>query len=62
MAPEAEGIAIVGADKVRGGLLVHFSDGLSVLYPAQFLYDVKNVDGNVPMRMESDEEAEHGQD
>lgn len=34
-------VSIVGVDRVQEGVLLHFSEGTSVLYHAQFLYDVK---------------------
>ena len=42
-----DSIYIVAADRIQGDLLVHFSDGLSILYRAQFLYDVRNAPGNL---------------
>ncbi len=39
-------IAILATDQVSNGLLIHFSDGMSVLYQTQFLYEVQNDDGN----------------
>lgn len=49
MKPNDRQIEVLGADRIRGGLLVHFSDGLSVLFHAKVLYDVRNDDGNVPI-------------
>lgn len=52
-------ITIVTTDQMSEGLLIHFSDGVSVLYHPQFLYDVQNQDGNRPILDEPDkEEAE----
>lgn len=49
-------ITIFATDQVTEGLLVHFSDGISVLYHAQFLYDVQNQDGNKAILDEPEED------
>ena len=54
---DSEQIKIVGADMVKGGVLIHFRDGLSVLYHATFLYDVRNDDGNVEVSSMQDEDS-----
>lgn len=51
-----EQIRVLGADLVGGGLLIHFSDGLSVLYHSQFLYSVRDDDGNVLIPNEPEQE------
>lgn len=40
-------IRVVGADPTKGDLIVHFSDGTSVLYHAHFLNAVRADDGNI---------------
>jgi hypothetical protein len=57
MAPASGKITIVSLDQMDEAILIHFSDGVSVLYQAQFLYDVQNDDGNVPISNKPDEEA-----
>ena len=49
MANDPERLIIVDADKMNGNLLIHFSSGKSVLYHAQFLWDVRKHDGNVAL-------------
>jgi hypothetical protein len=43
---------------MNGGLLIHFSDGVVVLFHTQFLYDVRNEDGNQPVPSEPEEYPE----
>ncbi len=42
-------VLVVAADPNKGDLIVHFSDGTSVLYHAHFLHDVRDDDGNVAL-------------
>ena len=50
-------IRIVAADPTKGDLIVHFSDGTSVLYHAHFLDEVRNDDGNVALPDTAEEES-----
>jgi hypothetical protein len=45
-----ERIRVVEVNRFGSDILVYFSDGTSVIYHAQFLYDVKNHDHNVPIK------------
>ena len=54
---DSEQIKIVGTDLVKGGVLIYFADGLSVLYHATFLYDVRNDHGNVDVSSMQDEDS-----
>ena len=47
MAHKLDPLKIVETDTMRGNVLVHFSNGISVHYLAQFLWDVREQDGNV---------------
>ena len=38
--------AIRAADPMHGDLLIHFSDGQSVLFQAEYLYEARDADGN----------------
>jgi hypothetical protein len=49
-------VGIIGADRVGGGLLVHFSNQTSTLFHADFLYSVRDHDGNVPIVAEGEED------
>lgn len=49
-------VKVVAADPMKGDLLVHFSNGTSVLYHSNFLYDVRDDDGNVALSNEAEEE------
>ena len=52
-------ITVVAVDQMKGDVLVHFSNGLSVLYHAQFLFDVREHDNNLPIAVDEDiEDAE----
>ena len=53
-------IRVAAADPNKGDLIIHFSDGTSVLYHAHFLYDVRADDGNVALSdtPETDVESE----
>lgn len=51
-------VTIISAERVDSGLLIQFSDRLSVLYHTRFLYDVRNQDGNVALPLEQIEEEE----
>jgi hypothetical protein len=51
-------IVILEAERMNGGLLIHFSDGVVVLFHTQFLYDVRNEDGNQPVPSEPEEYPE----
>jgi hypothetical protein len=44
MANDREKLIIVDAYKMHGDLLTHFSSGKSVLYRAQFLWDIREQD------------------
>ena len=56
MVATSDKIEITGTDQVGGAILIHFSDGVSVLYHPKFLYDMQNDDGNVPISNEPNEE------
>ncbi len=58
MANDPEPLMIVEADRMHGDLLVHFSSGNSVLYHAQFLWDVREHDGNVAIPADAAEKDE----
>ena len=58
MATTSDKIEITGTDLLNGAILIHFSDGISVLYHPKFLYDVQNDDGNVPISNEPNKEPE----
>ncbi len=58
VAVDPENIKILGADRMRGDLLIHFSDGMSVLYQAQFLYDIRAHDGSVAIPTDVDADGE----
>jgi hypothetical protein len=45
-----EKIRVIDVDRFDNGVVVSFSDGQSVLYHAQFLYEVREHDGNRPVR------------
>ena len=45
----AEELTIVDADTMTGDVLLHFSNGTSVLFRAHFLWGVRDHDGNVPI-------------
>jgi hypothetical protein len=47
-------IQVVGADRLSGGLLVHFSDNTATLFSSNFLYQYRNQDHNVEIREEDD--------
>ena len=51
-------VSIIGSDRIEGGILLHFSEGTSVLYHAQFLYDVRDHDHNVPIVVDAEESSE----
>ena len=51
-------LKIVSAERVDDGLLVGFSDGLSILYHTQFLYAVRDQDNNTAVPMEELDEAQ----
>jgi hypothetical protein len=51
-------IVILEAERMNGGLLIHFSDGLVVLFHTQFLNDVRNEDGNQLVPSEPEEYLE----
>lgn len=42
-------VRVVAADPTSGNLIVHFSDGTSVLYHAHFLHEVRHDDGNIAL-------------
>jgi hypothetical protein len=46
---------VVAADVMRGDLLVHFSDGESVLFQAEFLKQVRHEHGNRLLSDDNDE-------
>jgi len=48
--PPRSEIRVVEVNRFGSDILVYFSDGTSVIYHAQFLYDVKNHDHNVPIK------------
>lgn len=50
-----DAIRIVSLDRVKENVIVHFSNGLSVLYHAQFLFDVRDADNNIPLPAEAEE-------
>ena len=49
MAKAEQPIGIVSADRVNDGLLVRFSDNTTTLFPAQFLYETRDQNGNRPI-------------
>lgn len=55
---DPEPLKIKDADRLDNGLLVHFSDGLSVMYHTQFLYDVRNQDDNATLPMDEIDDAQ----
>ena len=55
-----ERLKIVEAEKISGNVLVHFSNNVSILYHAQFLWDVREHDGNVAVSNEPSEEDDSG--
>ena len=57
MTKNKEGLHVLDADTVPEGLLVHFSNGISVLYHAQFLFDVRDDDGNIAIPDQIEPEA-----
>lgn len=54
--------AIVAVDIMRGDLLVHFGDGESVLFRAEFLRRVRHEHGNRVLSDEIEEEETDGGD
>ena len=46
---QADDIDIELIDRIDKGLIIHFTNGESVLYHAAFLYDVRTHDGNRPL-------------
>ncbi len=58
MANDPGKLIIVEVDKMHGNLLIHFSNGKSVLYNAQFLWDVRQQDGNVALPDDAAEKDE----
>jgi len=56
MTTKKERIDVIGADVMEGGgLLIHFSNETATIFHAQFLFDVRNEDHNVPIVEEGDE-------
>ncbi|WP_263385635.1 hypothetical protein [Granulicella arctica] len=56
MAGNNERIDVIAADVMEGGgLLIHFSNETATLFQAQFLFDARDQDGNVPIVEEGDE-------
>jgi len=51
-----EDISIQLIDRTDNGMIVHFSNGESVLYHATFLYDVRHHDGNRPLPAGTEED------
>ena len=58
MVDDPEKLIMVEADKMHGDLLIHFSSEKSVLYHAQFLWDVWEHDGNVAIPDDAAEKDE----
>jgi hypothetical protein len=50
MPPRKEPIRVVQVNRFGGDILVYFTDGTSVIYDAQFLYDVRHHDHNIPIK------------
>ncbi len=46
MTQEQEAITIVNVDRLQEGLIVLFSDGTSTLFHTNFLYEMREHDGN----------------
>lgn len=42
-------LSVVEADKIKEGLIITFSDGVTAIYHTQFLYDMRDADHNVPL-------------
>lgn len=55
-----EKIQVIDVDRFDNGVVVSFSDGQSVLYHAQFLYDMREHDGNREVFEDEDLDAEPG--
>ena len=47
-------IRVIDADTISGNLLIHFSNGTSVLFQAHFLWQVRQSDGNVAISNEDE--------
>ncbi|MGI4828541.1 MAG: hypothetical protein ACRYFU_10185 [Janthinobacterium lividum] len=45
----SDALIIVAADVMRGDVLIHFSDGSSVLFRSSYLNANRNQDGNEPI-------------
>ena len=43
---------VIKASRVDEGLLIYFSNGTTVIYHTQFLYDIRDHDGNKPIAEE----------
>ncbi len=50
-------IGVLAADLLPSGLLVHFSDDTATLFGPEFLYSVRNREGNVSIPEKDDEVA-----
>ena len=44
--PDPSDVHILSVDRVSSGIVVTFSDGTTTLYQADFLYKVREDDGN----------------
>ena len=58
MSKTKNSMVVIGADVSQGNLLVHFSDGESVLFQAHFLSDEREADGNRAVPESSEEEQD----
>lgn len=51
-------IQVVAADPDKGDLIVHFSNGTSILYHAHFLHEVRDDDGNIALAVTDEDETD----
>ena len=42
-------LEVVGVDRVQGDVLIHFSNGFAVHYSAEYLWSVRQEDGNIAL-------------
>ena len=47
-------LTIITAETLGGNVLIHFSNGSFVLFQAQFLWDIREQDGNVATPKQDD--------